>query len=456
MQNVTKKLIDIIKENFPNGVRDDYIDTNRILRIYSAKGADENISLDRITDTIHANGIEYGGRFYFISENDAEYLLLSLSEILEQYNIAYYAALHKKHAEFFARFHIFSPEVLKKILQTNDTRYFYAEDFCAVNRTTRLDYEVARIFTAADKSLSLDDLQDALPYVPSEKIAALLSNTQKYFPTTDGKYIPAAKIQFDFDEIIAAKRQIALCLDAKGYADPDDYNLSANLALNPEVAEKDMLRFICEKYFVGNFTRRGNRFLNKSTSTREAFRDELLEFLVTRDEITLKRLKDFAKNRCTMSTALQFALKFLVRVSENLFVKDQLIKFDVAGIDEALTPFVQGKIIPLRGVTSFTGFPPIEGYSWNLFMLESFLRKYSNKYSFDTTEANNFNVGAIYPKAMNFKTYLDVQVAAIVQENIPLTQAAVEDFLLKQGYRRRSRSDKITAKIIAKAQEFVN
>lgn len=452
MQNATKKIIDIIRENFPNGVRDDYIDINRILRIYAAKGADENISRDLITDTLHANGIEYGGRFYFISENDAEYLLLNLSEILEQYNIAYYAAIHKKHADFFARFHIFSPEVLKKILQANDTRYFYAEDFCAVNKTTRLDYEVARIFKAADKSLSLDDLQDALPYVPTEKIAALLSNTQKYFPTTEGKYIPTAKIQFDFDEIIAAKRQIALCLDAKGYADPDDYNLSANLALNPEVAEKDMLRFICEKYFVGNFVRRGNRFLDKSTSTRAAFRDAILEFLVSRDETTLKSLKDFAKNRYDMSTALRFALKFLVRVSENLFVKNPLIKFDVAGIDEALTPFVQGKIIPLHGVTSFTGFPPVEGYSWNLFLLESFLRKYSNKYSFDTTEANNFNVGAIYPKAMPFKTYLDVQVAAIVQENIPLTQAAVEEFLVRQGF-RMNRIKKITERIIAAAQK---
>ena len=35
---------EIIMSDFPNGIRDDFIDTNKVLRIYSSKHADEKIS----------------------------------------------------------------------------------------------------------------------------------------------------------------------------------------------------------------------------------------------------------------------------------------------------------------------------------------------------------------------------------------------------------------------------
>ena len=151
--------------------------------------------------------------------------------------------------------------------------------------------------------------------------------------------------------------------------------------------------------------------------------------------------------------ALYAAHEQMIRVEKNLFVRDTLINFDVAGVDEALTPFVRGKIIPLRAVTSFTGFPAVEGYSWNLFMLESFLRKYSRKYTFDVAAANSASVGAIYPKSMTFADYLEVQAAAVVQEHVPLESSAVAEFLVEQGY-RANRIAKVTDRIIARAQEI--
>ena len=65
MRNVEEKIVDIIKDNFPNGLRADFIDTNRILRIYSADHTAENISRNFIVNIIRANGIEAGGRFHF-------------------------------------------------------------------------------------------------------------------------------------------------------------------------------------------------------------------------------------------------------------------------------------------------------------------------------------------------------------------------------------------------------
>ena len=53
---------------------------------------------------------------------------------------------------------------------------------------------------STQKSLSIEDVQKQLPYVPPEKILEALSNTQKYLPTNAGKYLPVGKVKFDVDE----------------------------------------------------------------------------------------------------------------------------------------------------------------------------------------------------------------------------------------------------------------
>ena len=149
------------------------------------------------------------------------------------------------------------------------------------------------------------------------------------------------------------------------------------------------------------------------------------------------------------------SLKNITRVSADLFVKNDSVSFDIAAVDYALEKFVQGKIIPLRAVKDFTKFPPVENYSWNLFLLESFLKKYSEKFIFDTTYISSSNIGAIYPKSMKFTDYLDVQVAAVIQEKILLEPEAVGNFLVGEGYRGQ-RSAKIIQRVIQQAKKILS
>ena len=460
MQDIMKKIIEIIRDNFSNGIRNDFIDTNKVRKIYSASYSDENITQSFVADIIRANGIEAGGRFYFISDEASENIRHFFDDLLNTNSIVYYSAAYERHADFFIRLNISSPEVLKKILREAGGR-FHFDEFCTTSRAVRLDYEVAKMFTAAGKSLLLEDLQEKLPYVPKQKIFEILSDTKKYLPTSAGKFIPFSKIQFDIDEIDAAKQQISFQIDRNGYAAPEDYDLSSNFALNPELAEKDLRNVIYEKFFAADFLKRGKRLFKKNEVGKKRSAtgavSQLREFIAEQKELPTEKLFAFAESLgIAQHVAMRYAYEQMTRVEKNLLVKDELITFDVDGVDEALTPFVQGKIIPLRGVTNFTGFPPVEGYSWNLFLLESFLPKHSRQYVFSTTPGtNSANIGAIYPNSMEFADYLDVQAAAVVQENIPLEKSAVEEFLVSQGY-RAMRIDKITERIIARAQEMIN
>ena len=92
-QDTVKRFMDIVEENFSNGIRDDIIDTSKILKIFSADYPDEKIFLDSLIDIIHTNGIETGGRFYFISEDNIESILFFFDEILKKFSIAYYSSV---------------------------------------------------------------------------------------------------------------------------------------------------------------------------------------------------------------------------------------------------------------------------------------------------------------------------------------------------------------------------
>ncbi|MBQ9486957.1 MAG: hypothetical protein IJU91_04020 [Selenomonadaceae bacterium] len=456
MQNVTQKIIEIITANFPNGIRNDFIDINKIFRIYAAENSAENIVRDLISDVIQEKGVEDGGKFFFISETDIEKIQSLAQKILETTPIAYYAAVYEKHADFFTALNIFSPDVLKKFLQTVGDGNFYFDEFFAVSLMTRLDYEIAKIFMKAPSALSIDDLQKTLSYVPAEKISAILTDTKKYLPALNGKFIPISKIKFDTDEINAAINQISACIKKKGHAEIDDYDLYSNFALNSEVDENILRDFIHAKFFDKLFTKRRKKLFAKSDANANAKGAMALlrDFISPKQEMTVTELFAYSEklNITGYVIALRSAYEQMSRVDKNLFVKDALIHFDVAGIDAALTPFVQGKIIPLRAVTSFTGFPPVDGYTWNLFLLESFLRKYSQKYVYASSDFNNASAGAIYPKSMKFKDYLDLQAHAVLQDKIKLEKDIVAEFLVSQGY-RVNRIDKVTERIIARAYE---
>ena len=261
-----EEIAKIIAENFPNGVRDDFIDVNKILKIYRAKFPEENISADEIKNTIHANGTENNGRFYFVAPDAVENLISVVKEIFKNYPIIYYTELYRRHDDFFSRLNIFSAEVLKKILTANKQKFFCFDEFCTLSRGFKLEYEIAKIFYAENKSLSLDEIQKIFRYVPTEKILSVITNTKKYLPTVDDKYFPISKIKFDAEEISIAENKINSAIADKKFAAREDYDLSSNFALNPEIDVKILRDLIYQKFFADKFDKKRTRLIKKSST----------------------------------------------------------------------------------------------------------------------------------------------------------------------------------------------
>ena len=187
-----------------------------------------------------------------------------------------------------------------------------------------------------------------------------------------------------------------------------------------------------------------------------------------RDELTLNELTDRAKKLGVIrqTAIIDAASESMIRVSKNVFVKAKFLRFNAAAIDEALHPFVQGKIISLRDVTSFETFEPVKdlrGYEWewNLYLLESFLRKASRHYQFHGSSPGfsvrhgssslNPGKGAICPREKIFRSYIDLMSAVVLQEKIPLNENSIDAFLTEKNFQAK-RLDGLTTSIIERAQ----
>ena len=459
-KNMTKqeKVVKLIREEFPLGVLDDYIDVKKIINIYCTENPTEKVTPEIVKNIIYRYGVQSGERFFLLTEGQIKNLLTKIERLLNEYSILYYSELYKKDVYFFSSLTIGDADALRNILREVNKKFYFGLEYCARDKKVEVNSEVARIFRNSNGiELSLDYVTQKLPYVPSEKIITLLSDKNKYLPTLNKRYISVTKIFLDEEEIFMAKKLIKTDLKARNFIELENYKWTNSYKNNPTVSRQMLLNWIYTKCFSLEFVRQGNRLLKRATDFKavdvQSGNKDLKEILGEYEEITTAKLFFYAQERgLKKREALALANKYMTRVNKNLFVKDKYLNFDIEGVDEIIGRFVKGKIISLKNITSFTGFPEPEYYTWNLYLLESFLRKFSRRYSFCCCQnVNDSNLGAIYPKTMKVENYLDLQVKVILQEKIPLSKESVDNFLKQQGYRSRN-IDKVTYEIISTAK----
>jgi hypothetical protein len=144
----------------------------------------------------------------------------------------------------------------------------------------------------------------------------------------------------------------------------------------------------------------------------------------------------------------------MVRVSADLFVKESKVSFDVDKIDEAIALYCRDNFIPLKNVVDFSLFP-YAGYPWNLFLLESYVRRFSRLFKYDVRAVNSANIGVIVRKSFTYSEYDDILAIALAKSSLPLNdKKAVGDYLFDNGYIGWRNLGKSERKILANAMKL--
>jgi len=164
------------------------------------------------------------------------------------------------------------------------------------------------------------------------------------------------------------------------------------------------------------------------------------------DRCSLKDLLDLEREITGEShrwIPMQAGYSVMVRIDKDTFVADRFIHFDTTEIDDAIERFMDSvEYLPLKSVTTFVMFPNC-GHAWNLFLLESYLFRFSGLFRYKVGALNSRNAGVIIRKdsplvkashATFNKDYDRILVDAIANSDIDLEENPVLRFLFEEGY----------------------
>ena len=242
-------------------------------------------------------------------------------------------------------------------------------------------------------------------------------------------------IKFSSQERDANLDRIAKEIRDYDYFSIANLDVSESLEWNPHLSEMALRQYFYQEYAAEWYKKSGNILTNKgkSLSGYEVCRN----FCRRHDELTYQELMDFEegiygpKSNLILSTALEVML----RVDANRFVSVSSIEFNIEEADRAIEQFMGGAdVIPLQDVTNFASFPFMDGFPWNLLLLESYCRLVSTKFAFFCRSATCQCVGAIVRRSAGFTSLTEVLAYAAEDSLTELNMKIIGDYLIEKHF----------------------
>lgn len=455
---LAKRITEIISTYFPNGFRiDSPIELMRF-RHFAGEEIDNKIPSndEELKRAIASCGTIFGGKIYVI-DNEIESSIqknvdLAFSEGAE---IIFYSSFYKQHEEWLFPGSVISEEMLKNILMKLYPEYTHKVNYLSPKHEngTELDKiknEIMRVW-GKDVIMNYQQLATRLPYIPIEKIKYVLAHDESFIWNSKEVYSHVDMVDITKEECATIAEYVEESCRKNGYAPFSGIPLGEIEERNYELTSTAIYNAVFRIVLVDKYDRRGKIIIPKGDTLNPL--SIIKKYCSTLDKCSLQDLLNFHRELAgetrNRSIPMEAAYSVMVRTNKNSFVAEKYVHFDTAEIDSILDLIVTGEYIPLKSITTFAAFPHC-GYSWNLFLLESYCRRFSDRFRFDTPSVNSRNAGAIIRKSCSLK-YVEVMADAVAKSGVALDKKTVSKFLYKSGYIGRSTTAK-TTEIIEKAK----
>ena len=453
--SITIKIIrQTLSMRFSNGFRiNSSIELSRFRRFVKEDNRKILLSDEDLRELIIACGTVFDGKVYSIvpqTNNQIEKLVNEYFKSGAQ--VIFYDEFYVKNENWLYKANIISKDMLVKILERLFPKlkftltYFGFIDIPILNI---LESEILRVW-GKDTLLTYDQLAKRLLYIPLNRIKYALSQNDNFIWNSNEVFSHITKIDITGEEHKAIQKKAQKECNVYGYVSITDLTFNNILEQNHELsitAIHDAIFRIC---LSDKYVKRG-----KIISHKEDPIDALTvikDYCRTLDKCTLNDLLNYEKEltgEIHRWISIESGYAILVRISKDTFIADKYVHFNSKAIDGAIGRFVKGDYLPLKTFTTFGVFPDC-GQTWNLFLLESYCRRFSKNFRFDTPSVNSRNVGTIIHKSCTM-TYIEIMTDAVAKSDTKLTESIVCKFLFDNGYTGRSTTAKIS-EIIDKAK----
>jgi hypothetical protein len=381
-------------------------------------------------------GTEFDGKVYVVGKATKEKIKQSAEDYFAEGACAiFYEGFYATNERWLSTSSVVSEEMLTGIFRSLFPRKTFTKVYFGDTREPIpyvIKKELNRIW-GDDVLHTCDKLAERLQYIPLERIKNALIQNKEFLWNAVGEFTHINKVHIT-DEEKAAIRQFAESdVTAHGYAStayaPHGDIADRNYELS-ETGIQNAIYYIC---LSGNYDHHGKFIVRKGDKL--IAKDIIDDYCRSHDRCTLGELLDLEREITGGNTrwlSMQAAYETMIRIDDKTFVADKYIEFDANAADGAIEQFIGGgEYIPLQAVTTFALFPHC-GQAWNLFLLESYCRRFSQGFRFETRAVNSRNAGAIIRKNSRL-TYDDIMADSVARSNTPLVSGDVLNYLLDNG-----------------------
>jgi hypothetical protein len=443
----------VLSAHFPNGFRANSPIELMRFRSYAADDSTDSIPLvdEDLKKAISFCGTLFEGKVYVVGKETESRLKEEIdAEVVSGAEIIYYSNFYARHESWLFAGRVVSEVMLKDMLKTLYPAYTYKASYFStkINIGTELSIiksEILRVWNG-DTLLCYDQISGRLPYIPLDKIKLVFAQNGDFIWNSTEVYTQIGMIDISDEERADIEDYVANACRTAGFASMSDVPLSAIEEHNNELSLTAIHNAVFAIVLLGKYEKRG-KILTRKGDTLDAL-ILMKDHCRSIDKCTLQELLHYEQNLTGDAypwIALEAGYAVLVRIAEDAFVAEKYVYFDVDEVDATLGLFVTGQYLPLKSVTTFATFPHC-GQFWNLFLLESYCRRFSSRFRFEGLTMNSRNAGAIVRKSCGV-AYTEIMADAVAASGVELKKTDVVEFLYNHGY--------IGRRFYAKAGELI-
>ena len=443
----------VISAHFPNGFRiDSPIELLRFRRFATENFGDgSSITDEELKKSIADCGTFFDGKVYVIGDEIERRIQHNVDlAIAGGAEMIFYDSFYARHEAWLFAGSVISEDMLKHILVKLYPKFRHKANYFSPKTKNSAELleirnEIMRVW-GSDVMLNYEQLSERLPYIPLDKIKSALAQNDDFIWNAPEVYTHVGRVDATAEECAAIAAYIEAACRTNGFASLSDVPLGEIEERNDELTltaiHNAMFRIVLADQYVrlGKIITRKGETLNALAIMKAHCR--------ALDQCSLQDLFDFERELTGESRRwipMEAACSVMVRADEDRYIAEKHVHFNAAEIDGALDHFVTGEYLPLKSVTTFAAFPHC-GHAWNLFLLESYCRRFSERFRFEVLAFNSKNAGAIVRKSCRL-SYAQIMADAVAESGIPLDKTAIEEFLCHHGY--------IGRRSYAKADELI-
>ncbi len=436
--STNNKVLKVLQENYAYGFNlNSPIELLRFKKKYESMYSESYLYEDeKLVEEICECGVSFNGKLYVVREET----YTKIDEVIQSLRnrnlyICYYNRLFELNENWLFEEKIISSEMLKNLLENSYEKFQFKQNYFLMteehlNEREALLVDIETVWGDATLK-SFSELEETLPYIPLEKIKYALSVGNQFIWNSFEVYTRKESFVVTDNQLNGIREKVRSLCDEKGLATFEELPVEDILAENYELSETAFIDILFD--LLSDEFSRSNKALTRIGEKVDA-ETEIIKYCRDKERCSMQEAETIMKETVGVlryPVVVEALNKIMIRIDSETFVSDKLVKFDIEGIDKALDNAIGGKVIGMKEITTFGSFPYC-GYQWNLYILESFCRRFSRKFRYDCATSNSKNAGAIIRKEFD-ASYHEVMAEAVAQSGVKLTEKEVFDYLITSG-----------------------